>query len=100
MHTEPKCPCAYRKRARMTRESRVKRSVAGLAAVVAMLAGGLQAAPQTQATGIVSGRVVDATRGEALPGALVRVEGTATSTPTDRQGAFRLTGLPVGTQTL
>lgn len=60
---------------------------------------GVQAMQAAQ-TGIVTGRVVDASRGEALPGALVRVDGTAVSAATDRQGAFRLTGVPLGRQTL
>jgi TonB-dependent receptor len=90
-------PVTERKRAVMRT---VWRFVIGMTTVVAVLAGALQAAPQAQATGVISGRVVDATRGEALPGALVRVDGTAVSTPTDRQGAFRLTGVAVGPQTL
>lgn len=57
-------------------------------------------AAQQQATGVVTGKVVDANRGEPLPGALVRVDGTALSTPTDRQGNFRLTSVPLGAQTL
>ncbi len=74
-----------------------------LVAVAAALACGLGAAlsaAQAPAAGVVSGRVVDGSRGEPLPGALVRIEGTALSAPTDRQGAFRLTGVPAGPQTV
>jgi TonB-dependent receptor len=80
----------------MTRAWRI-----GLGIVVTLAAwvGGLQAA-QTQGTGVVSGRVVDAARGEALVGASVRIEGTALQVATDRQGSFRLIGAPVGAQTL
>ncbi len=93
-------PWVIERERRMRNELRVWNMLAGLLALVAFLTIGVEAASQAQPTGIVSGRVVDASRGEALPGALVRVEGTATSTPTDRQGAFRLTGVPVGAQTL
>lgn len=72
--------------------------VAGLALAAMLGVAGLQAAPQ--ATGAVSGRVVDATRGEALPGAQVRIEGTAIVSATDRQGAFRLVNVPSGARTL
>lgn len=76
------------------------RGAVTVAALAALASGGWSVSAQTRPAGVVSGRVVDASRGEALPGALVRVEGTALSTPTDRQGAFRLTSVPTGDQTL
>ncbi|MGE0392676.1 MAG: TonB-dependent receptor [Vicinamibacterales bacterium] len=53
-----------------------------------------------QEGGVIQGRVVDASGGAPLAGALVRLEGTALSTPTDAQGAFRLTGVPAGARVL
>src|SRR6187402_3212656 len=50
--------------------------------------------------GALSGRVMDTASGTALPGASVRVDGTNVQTSTDRNGDFRLTGVPVGEQTL
>jgi TonB-dependent receptor len=58
------------------------------------------ASAQGRETGAVAGTVVDATRGAPLPGALVRVDGTSLQTATDRTGAFRLTGVQVGPQTI
>ncbi|HQX81692.1 MAG TPA: carboxypeptidase-like regulatory domain-containing protein, partial [Vicinamibacterales bacterium] len=77
---------------------------AALVAALALGAGSVSAsgmlAAQAASTGTVTGRVVDAARGEALPGARVQLQGSAVSTATDRQGAFRLTGVPLGNQTL
>jgi len=78
-------------------------AAAGFVALVGMAAGvsvTRVGAAQQVATGLVGGRVIDATRGEGLPGALVRVEGTAVSGATDRQGNFRLSGVPLGNHTL
>ncbi|MFQ3596208.1 MAG: TonB-dependent receptor, partial [Sphingomonadaceae bacterium] len=52
-----------------------------------------------QAVGIVTGRVTDAD-GAALPGADILVRETGQRTRSDRQGAFRLSGLPAGPVTL
>src|SRR5262249_51261667 len=53
-----------------------------------------------QGSGNIEGRVVDAATGDALPGAKIVVLGTAAETSTDRDGVFRLAGVPVGSQTL
>jgi TonB-dependent receptor len=71
-----------------------------VSAVVSIVAGAPPVAALSGQTGSLTGRVVDAGRGEGLPGALVRIAGTAVSAATDRQGAFRLTGVPVGKQTV
>src|SRR5262245_21190724 len=53
-----------------------------------------------QGSGNIEGRVVDAATGDPLPGAKVVVLRTASETSTDRDGGFRLAGIPVGSQTL
>lgn len=55
---------------------------------------------QTAETGIVTGQVVDALNGDALPGAMVTVQGMGVSASTQRDGSFRLVGVPSGPQTL
>lgn len=57
-------------------------------------------AASAQSTGIVTGRVIDASTQAPLAGADVRLDGTAVSGATDRTGAFRLTGVPAGTYSL
>jgi len=52
------------------------------------------------ASGVVSGRVLDGVTKAALPGAEVTVEGTQLKTSTDRDGDFRIAGVPAGTRTL
>ncbi len=52
------------------------------------------------APGAVSGRVVDAESDLALPGASVRIAGTALGAATDLEGRYRLGGVPEGEQTL
>jgi TonB-dependent receptor len=52
------------------------------------------------AGGIVDGRVTDGATGEALPGARLTIPGSAIETSTDRQGLFRLAGVPAGQQTI
>jgi TonB-dependent receptor len=51
-------------------------------------------------TGTITGTVVDSTRGEALPGAVVRLEGAEATASTDARGFFRLVGVPAGDQML
>jgi len=53
-----------------------------------------------QARGTVVGRVTEAASGVPLPGANVVINGTTIGVSTDRNGRFRLRGVPVGTQTL
>ncbi|MFB6249835.1 MAG: TonB-dependent receptor [Salinibacter sp.] len=53
-----------------------------------------------QSTGVVEGRVVDASGGVPLPGANVVVDGTNIGTSTNQNGQFRLDGVPAGSQTL
>jgi TonB-dependent receptor len=74
------------------------RSLLKSAALIAALSVAGAAWPEAQSRdlGTISGRVVDAARGEPLPGALVKVEGQPQSAATDRAGAFRLTGVPAG----
>ena len=57
-------------------------------------AGGMEAAAQT---GTIDGSVVDTETGEAVPGAVLTVEGTSISATTNVVGRFQLTDVPVGT---
>lgn len=69
--------------------------------VLACAAGLLQPWPAAaEASGSVSGRVLDAATAQPLPGASVRLEGSNVSVSTDRTGAFRLPGAAAGAQTL
>ena len=69
-----------------------------------LLAGGTWMQPagaQNQAsTGAVTGVVVEEQRGEPLPGANVRIEGTSEGTSTDLNGRYRIEGLEPGTYAL
>jgi len=56
--------------------------------------------PPMAGSGVVEGRVVDATTGEPLPGAQVLVTGSAAETSTDRDGRFRLSAVPAGDRTV
>jgi len=51
-------------------------------------------------TGILRGRVVDEASKDALPGAVVRVQGTGVGMATDLDGKFDLRNVPVGKQTV
>lgn len=53
-----------------------------------------------QSTGSISGTVVNANSGRALPGANVIVDGTSLGTATGEDGRFRIRNAPTGTQTL
>ena len=53
-----------------------------------------------QPTGIVEGRVVDASSGAPLPGANVVVEGTSIGASTNQNGRYQLTTVPTGSQTI
>ena len=68
---------------------------AGLVAALLLVA----AHPLPQ-TAVVEGTVRDAATGEALPGANVRVAGTAIGAATDAEGRFRLADVPSGAQTI
>ena len=50
-----------------------------------------------QNTGKLSGRIVDSSTGDGLPGATVVVEGTTFGTATDVDGQYFIIGIPVGT---
>ena len=66
--------------------------------VIGSLLGGTAAAEQTGA-GTLSGRIVDASLGGPLPGAIVLVEGTVLQAASDEEGRFQLAGVPAGDQT-
>ena len=51
-------------------------------------------------SGKITGRVVDAADGEALPGANVFIEGTTIGAPTDLDGRFLILNVPPGTYKL
>ncbi len=69
----------------------------GAIAVLAIAA--LAAPAQGQNTGAIQGTVTDS-RGEALAGVSVMIEGLGTSAASDRLGVFRLAGVPAGAHTL
>jgi hypothetical protein len=50
--------------------------------------------------GRIVGRVVDASSGEAIPGAQVTIEGTAFATRTDLSGRYTLLHVPAGSHTI
>ena len=52
------------------------------------------------AQGTVSGTIIDATTGEALPGATVSIVGTQAGASTDINGQYEITGVPAGTYLL
>lgn len=52
--------------------------------------------PAADASGVVSGTVVDAQAKGALPGAPVQIEGTNLEGVSDRKGFFRIVGVPEG----
>jgi TonB-linked SusC/RagA family outer membrane protein len=51
-------------------------------------------------TGTITGTVSDSTSGETIPGANVLVAGTQMGTPTNGDGEFTISGVPVGDQLL
>lgn len=53
-----------------------------------------------QATGSVTGVVLDETTQRHLPGASVKLQGSSVTTHTDRSGAFQLLRVPTGPQTI
>jgi TonB-linked SusC/RagA family outer membrane protein len=58
------------------------------------------AAAHAQNTGRITGTVTDATSGQPLAAATVSVTGTASSTVTDAEGRYTLTGIAAGSHTL
>ena len=64
--------------------------------LTAILALAPSATVLAQSTGTIVGRVVDADTGAPLPGADVRLDGTAFATASDRTGGFRIAGVPAG----
>ncbi len=51
-------------------------------------------------SGTIAGRVTDSQTDEPLPGATVRVAGTALGSASDLEGSYRIAGAPAGEQTL
>lgn len=66
----------------------------------ALFAPAPQAATAAQGVGVIEGRVLDGADGNPLPGAKVVVTGSAGEASTDREGNFRLTGVPAGDRTV
>src|SRR5215471_18693741 len=81
---------------------RSTRFLAVLVAVITALATptGAQEPASSSRHGVVEGRVVAARTGDPLPGAKVIVTGSSAETSTDRDGSFRLGGVPPGNQTV
>jgi TonB-dependent receptor len=69
-------------------------------AVLALLTPSVLAQTPSASAGIVEGRVNDAATGDPLPGAKLTIPGSAIETSTDRQGFFRLSGVPAGQRTI
>lgn len=80
----------------------VKTPVRLLAAVLglALLSLSLSAADGAASAGTVIGRVYNPAQGEYVASAEVRIEGTDLIAVTERDGTFRITGVPAGTRTL
>ena len=78
----------------------IRRSITLVVLVLALCGVSVAASAQTPATGTLESRVLDGTTGDPLPGATVAVEGTPLLATTDRMGSVRLSGVPVGDQTL
>ena len=74
----------------------LNRRFLGLCAVAAALL--VNAPAQSQGTGTITGRVLDAATGKYLEGADLTVTGTNLHTTSERGGAFALTGVPAGDQ--
>ena len=53
-----------------------------------------------QGTGSITGKVVDAESGEALPGATVLLKGTSLGAATDLNGKYTIQGVPAGAYTI
>jgi TonB-dependent receptor len=71
--------------------------------LAAFFAHSTEAVPLPQAgaaTGAIEGRVIDGANGNPLPGAKVVVTGSPTETSTDRDGFYRLAGVPAGDRTV
>jgi len=66
--------------------------------LVAWVLGPVIAVSQQNRT--LTGKVVDFSSGETLPGATIRIAGSQTGTTSDMNGDFRLTGIPRDTITL
>jgi hypothetical protein len=62
----------------------------------ALLLFGIAAESHAQAAGTVQGRVVDASSREPLASVQVSIPGTQRGTLTDREGNFRIPGVPAG----
>jgi TonB-dependent SusC/RagA subfamily outer membrane receptor len=74
----------------------VRRSLFGLIALAALA----PSPGNAQATSTVRGRVVEARTGNPIQSAQISVEGTRLGASTDADGAFTITGVPAGSQTL
>jgi TonB-linked SusC/RagA family outer membrane protein len=72
-----------------------RRMWGGLLAATFLLVG-YSVEAQAQATGIIQGRVLEATSRQPLASVQVSVPGTQRGTLTDREGNFRIPGVPVG----
>ncbi len=62
--------------------------------------GGATPAPTAESSGTITGRVLNVATGQYLNNARVSVKGTNQTVFTDRDGTYRLAGVPTGTVTL
>ena len=73
------------------------RSVFGWLLAFALVLGGVGGIEVAAQTATIDGSVVDSETGEAVPGAVITVEGTSISATANVVGRFQLTGVPAGT---
>src|SRR4029078_4136534 len=80
----------------------VRALVSAAATVLTFMTPAPASAAQTRPGGIVQGRVTDGLTSDTqtLAGATVRIDGTTLQAVTDRDGRFRLPGVPAGHQVL
>jgi TonB-dependent receptor len=84
-----------------------KQTIALLSTCLALLTTGVQAAERAapaaapaQSTGAIAGRVLNVATGQYLTNARVSVKGTNTTVFTDKDGSYRIAGVPSGPVTL
>lgn len=77
---------------------RLRWFVSALCAVLFLIAAAAPSIARSPGSGTVTGRVLDAGSGEAMVGARVSADGTASTATTDATGAFRLAGVPEGSR--
>src|SRR5436189_6400263 len=70
--------------------------------LASMALGAVGASPSlvSAQTGTIVGRVTDSRSGQGVQNVIIQIEGTRFATGTNVEGRYRLTGVPVGSQTV